>query len=116
MKIYAPVKDFNGKRGNVQFVNGVGETDDPKQIEWFRTHGYDVPIEDEEQNLVFSPQAETVVVEEDETVEMMGYAEKPRTLEEMTPNELRELAKANGKGSRIKNIRSKEKLIEILRG
>ena len=111
MKIYAPVKDFNGYRGNVRFVNGVGETDDPKMIKWFETHGYKVPIQDEP-TVVVEP-AEVVEVEE-EVVEMMGYSDKPRELEDMTPNELRDVAKANGKGHLIKNIRNKEKLIEII--
>ena len=114
MKIYAPVKDFNGLRGNVRFVNGVGETDDPHLIKWFETHGYKVPIQ-EEPTLVDEPTEVEVEVEE-EAVEMMGYAEKTPKLEDMNPNELRELAKASGKGHLIKNIRNKEKLIEILRG
>ena len=118
MKIYAPVKDFNGWRNNVQFVNGVGETNDARAIEWFRTHGYKVPVEDEVPNLVIEPQNEQIEVEndEDETDEMMGYAEKEPNFEKMTPNELRDWAKANGFGSKIKNTRNKEKLIEILRG
>jgi hypothetical protein len=50
-------------------------------------------------------------------VEMMGYdepTEKP--LEDMTPGELREYCKTIGKGHLMKNIRNKEKLIEIIRG
>ena len=117
MKIYAPVKDFNGIRGNVRFVNGVGETNDPHLIKWFETHGYKVPIEDEH-NLVIEPQNDQIEVENDEieTVELMGYSDKPRELEDMTPNELRELAKSMDKGHLIKSIRNKEKLIEIIRG
>lgn len=117
MKIYAPVKDFNGWRGNVRFVNGVGETDDPHLIKWFETHGYEVPVQ-EESNLVIDDLIDQIEMEndEDETVEMMGYAEKTPSLEDMNPNELREFAKANGKGHLIKNIRNKEKLIEIIRG
>ena len=115
MKIYAPVSDFNGIRGNVRFINGVGETDDPKLINWFETHGYKVPIQDEP-TLVVEPVEVEVEVEEEETVEMMGYSDKTPTLEEMNPNELREFAKANGKGNLIKNIRNKEKLIEIIKG
>ena len=34
----------------------------------------------------------------------------------MTPNELRDWAKANGFGGQIKNIRNKDKLLEIIRG
>ena len=119
MKIYAPVKDANGVWASVRFVNGVGETDNPKLIKWFETHGY--TIEDTQElrdNLVIEPQNEQVAEENDEveTVEMMGYAERTPKFEDMTPNELREWAKANGFGNKIKNTRNKEKLIEILRG
>ncbi len=114
MKIYAPVKDANGVWASVRFVNGVGETDDPRLIEWFRTHGYKVPIEEAPKVEVIAPVVE--VVEETEEVEMMGYNEKTPDFESMTPNELREWAKANGLGGVIKNIRNKEKLIELIRG
>ena len=114
MKIYAPVKEFNGLRGNVRFVNGVGETDDPKLIKWFEDNGYTVEY-GEDFNSVIEEQIDEIEVEDDE-VEMMGYAEKPKSFEEMTPIELRDWAKANGYGGKIKNIRNKEKLIEILRG
>ena len=104
MKIYAPVKDTNGVHASVRFVNGVGETDNLHLIEWFRSHGYGV----EEANLVIEPQNDEVEVENDEV--------KTVEFEDMTPNELRDWAKANGFGGQIKNIRNKEKLIEILRG
>lgn len=115
MKIYAPVKDANGVYASVRFVNGVGETDNPQLIKWFKTHGYTV---EECTNLVIEPQNDEIELEndEDETVEMMGYTEKTPKFEDMTPNELRDWAKTNGFGSQIKNIRNKEKLIEILRG
>lgn len=113
MKIYAPVKDFNGVHASVRFVNGVGETDNPHLINWFKSHGYEL----EETDLVIEEQndeIETVVTVEEDV--LMGYADKKPTLEDMNPNELRELAKAEGKGHLIKNIRNKDKLIEILRG
>lgn len=115
MKIYAPVEDFNGWRGNVRFVNGVGETDDPKLIQWFATNGYSL---EENPNLVIEEQNDVIELVDDEIepVEMMGYADKPKSFEDMTPIELRDWAKANGFGGKIKNIRNKEKLIEILRG
>ena len=123
MKIYAPVKDFNGCRNNVRFVNGVAETDDPQAIKWFETHGYIVENTQENtqkmrNNLVIESQNDQIAEEndEDEVVEMMGYATKTPKFEDMTPNELRDWAKANGFGSQIKNTRNKEKLIEILRG
>lgn len=112
MKIYAPVKDANGTWATVRFVNGVGETDDPHLIKWFKTHGYKVAIEDKPVEDIGKQNIESVVTTSD-------HADKEDNLpdfEAMTPNELRNWAKANGFGDVIKNTRNKEKLIEILRG
>lgn len=105
MKIYAPVKDFNGWRNNVRFVNGVGETTDPMRIEWFRTHGYKVPIEE-------SPRVEKCDEVPEKSIEKCDEMD----FDNMTPLELREWAKANGFGTAIRNTRNKEKLLEIIRG
>ena len=107
MKIYAPVKSTNGVYASVRFVNGVGETDNPRLIEWFRSHGYTIekPVENHENPI------EKLLEECDELSEKVTP-----NFEDMTPNELREWAKSNGFGGKIKNIRNKEKLIEILRG
>ena len=107
MKIYAPVKDTNGVYASVRFVNGVGETDNPRLIEWFRSHGYAIEKSVEK---VENP-IEKLLEKCDEVSN-----EVTPNFEDMTPNELREWAKANGYSSRIKNIRNKEKLLEILRG
>ena len=123
MKIYAPVKDANGVYASVRFVNGVGETDNPSLIKWFETHGYTIEMSEKmppnsiemSDNLVVMPKYDEIKVEYDE-VELMGYCEKIPDFEAMTPIELREWAKSNGFGGKIKNIRNKEKLIEILRG
>lgn len=114
MKIYAPIKDTNGVYASVRFVNGVGETDKPHLIEWFKNHGYSV----EECDISMEETHEKcdISIVETEEVEMMGYPEREPDFDAMTPNELREWAKANGYGGKIKNIRNKEKLIEILRG
>ena len=103
MKIYAPVKDFNGLRNNVRFVNGVGETNDLNAIAWFESHGYSV----EDVNLIIEPQNEKVEVVNDEI--------EP-DFDAMTPNELREWGRANGFAGKIKNTRDKEKLLKIIRG
>lgn len=117
MKIYAPVKDFNGVHASVQFINGVGETDDSHLIEWFRSHGYIVEDVATSETTTVEVKVESEQVEtETEEVEMMGYADKTPKLEDMNPNELRDWAKAHGKGHLIKNTRNKEKLLEILRG
>jgi hypothetical protein len=121
MKIYTPVKDFNGVRQGVRFVNGVGETDNMLKVSWFQQHGYQVV--DESHTVVVEKKREEipqeVVTTTDDEVELMGYSEKPASqpdFEAMNPNELREWAKANGLGGVIKNTRSKEKLLELIRG
>lgn len=45
MKIYSPNKDYTGVSASVPFCNGMGETDDPRLIQWFRDHGYTVAEE-----------------------------------------------------------------------
>lgn len=55
-KVKAPNPQYNGLSANVQFINGVGETDDPKRLDWFRAHGYEVEDAPEKE-----PAAETDV-------------------------------------------------------
>lgn len=115
MKIYSPVKNANGIYASVMFVNGVGETDNPALIEWFRKHGYRVPIEE----LVTKSSASFDIgniIDDSEFVEINNLADDEPDLESMTPNELRDYAKANGYGGLIKNTRNKDKLLQILRG
>lgn len=123
MKIYTPVKDFNGYRNNVRFVDGVGETDNPQLIEWFRNHGYNVPIEEVEEVEPTDQIADDgKIVDDTEFVEINKLAdEEPQDsetpdFEAMTPFELREWAKEHDLGLKIGNTRNKEKLITILRG
>jgi hypothetical protein len=117
MKIYAPVKDANGVWASVRFVNGVGETDNPTLIKWFESHGYGIEKSIEIPNLVIEMSNDQIEVEtdEDEMDEMMGYAERSPNFEDMTPNELRDWARANGLGGVIKNTRNKEKLLELIK-
>ena len=100
MKIYAPVKDFNGVRAGVRFVNGVGESNDEYMVRWFELHGYGVEKCEQSEN--------SHEIHSDE-------CDEP-DFESMTPNDLRDWAKANGLGNQIKNIRNREKLLEIIRG
>lgn len=39
-KIYAPNKEYTGVSASVPFVNGVGESDNPVLLGWFRDNGY----------------------------------------------------------------------------
>ncbi len=119
MKIYAPVKTANGVYASVRFVDGVGETDNPQLIEWFKSHGY--KVEGEETSAIGNISNESEFVDlnkiADEEPEMMGYNEKKSAqpdFDNMTPYELREWALANGYN--VRNTRSKDKLLEIIRG
>lgn len=103
MKIYAPIKETNGVYASVMFVNGVGETDKPSLIKWFKEHGYRVES------------AKTVTEAIDNVLEIADEVPE-KTLEDMTPNEIRDWMKENGYGHKMKNIRNKEKLLEIIRG
>lgn len=117
MKIYAPVKEANGVYASVRFVNGVGETDDPKLIKWFQDRGYTIEKCDisspkvPEKCEIIDTIEEIEVVEEDE---MMGYADATPNFDTMTPYQLREWMLRHGYN--VRNARSKEKLLEILRG
>lgn len=41
-KVFAPNKYYTGISANVVFKDGVGETSDPRLIEWFKAKGYTV--------------------------------------------------------------------------
>ncbi len=115
MKIYTPVKDATGTWCGVRFQNGVGETNNPRLIKWFREHGYDLEgdeptTEVKPSNLIISPSNDVIEKHDDEVDH--GKVD----LDSMNPNELREWMKANGYGREIKNIRDKEKLLKIIRG
>ena len=117
MKIYAPVKDFNGLRNNVRFVNGVGETDNQTAIKWFSSRGYTIEKYD---NSLQIPYAVGMSVEKCEEISENSHEKCDETTEpdfdSMTPNELRDWMREHGSGAKIKNTRNKEKLLEILRG
>lgn len=117
MRIYAPVKNTNGIYASVRFVNGVGETDNPNLIEWFRSHGYKVSgsFTTVEPTKVEEPQLHQTV--ENDVIEKNNEEiESKPDFESMTPNELRQWAIENGYGAKIRNLRNKEKLLDILRG
>jgi hypothetical protein len=117
MKIYAPVENINGIYASVMFVNSVGETDNPALIEWFRSHGYrieresTVSLEEIVPIVPIVPDAPTWEVGGNESME-----ETEPDFEAMTPNDLREWMKEHGYGGKIRNIKNKAKLLEILRG
>lgn len=69
MKVYAPNKQYTGTSASVPFCNGVGETDNPHLLEWFRSHGYEV------ENLPEEPEAD--VKEEQPATEAEDPGKEP---------------------------------------
>lgn len=67
-KIIAPNKNYTGISASVNFVNGVGETDDPRLIAWFKSKGYEVVEEevkkDKKKNKKNQKQEQEQIVEE----------------------------------------------------
>jgi hypothetical protein len=123
MRIFAPVRDFNGLRNNVRFVDGVGETDNTQAIEWFKIHGYTVSVEDESKVANVGQNEETSDVgkniddsEANETEVLADNKQELPDLDAMNPFELRQWAIDNGYGGVIRNTRSKDKLLELIRG
>lgn len=60
MKVHAPNKNYTGVSASVAFCNGVGETEDPYLLEWFKSHGYEIeesPKEETEQKKAASKKA-----------------------------------------------------------
>lgn len=43
--IKAPNAQYTGISAGVPFVNGEGQTEDPRLIAWFEEHGYQVEAE-----------------------------------------------------------------------
>jgi len=58
-KIYAPNKEYTGISAGVPFMNGVGETDRPELLAWFREHGYTVEELAEETMPVEEPETDS---------------------------------------------------------
>lgn len=119
MKIFTKVPDFTGIRASVMFVNGQGNTDDPRLIEWFKQNGYTV-ADGQSTELketlgvgIDSAEAEKLgdaklkKLKDDQTIEFPHFPS-------MSVDDIRAWAKENGLGIKIKNYRDKDKLIAIL--
>lgn len=119
MKIFTKVPDFTGIRASVMFVNGQGDTDDPRLIEWFRNNGYrvaDGQPTDPKDTLGYAiddPEAAKIGDEKLKKLQADKTIEFPH-FPSMEVDEIRAWAKENGLGIKIKNYRDKDKLIAIL--
>jgi len=93
-KVICPNKQYSGISASVTFVNGVGETDNPSLIQWFKDKGYKV--------------------EEPAFEDEKGQEEEAVNLQELKVEELKALAEEKG----IEGFEKlkKSELIEALEG
>lgn len=97
MKIYAPVESTNGTYASVRFINGVGQTDDPRLIEWFKARGY--RLEEEEKPIY----------------EFLAEKHPGVDFQAMDVPELRAWMRDNGYRMVVGNRKQKDKLLELMR-
>lgn len=73
-RIYAPNKEYNGVTASIPFIKGIGETDNPHLIKWFKQHGYKVEDEkkpEDKKNNVDTQELKDMTVEQ-----LKAYAEE----------------------------------------
>lgn len=100
MKIYAPVKNASGVWATVRFIDGVGECDNPRLLQWFKAHGY--RLENDDGKVIEATPA-------DETFsQRVGV-----NVDLMTNEELREYLISHGLGKQVRSTRAREKLLKI---
>lgn len=128
MWIYAPNKHANGIYATVRFVEGVGRTDDPKLVQWFRDRGY--RVEEEEPRTKQPVKVELAKpTKKEQTAEAEEGAEKANSeppaeqcfygvpltkLLLMNDSDLKALATANGLGKKVRAIKHREALLRAL--
>lgn len=103
-KIICPNKEYTGVSASVSFCNGVGETEDPRLIKWFKDHKYTVI---DKEKTPIDGEKEEVIAEETATEKEM-YTKK--ALEGMGALDIDELAAKEGVD--ISNCKNKNDKIE----
>ena len=102
MKILAPNKKYNGISAGINFVNGIGETDDTDRINWFKENGYSVEAIPTDEIEISTPELENMTAEEN--------AFPVPELENMTAEDLIAFAASNN--INIGKSTSKESIIK----
>ena len=77
-KIYAPNKQYDGISASVAFAKGVGETDNPALLDWFKGHGYTVeePQEEKKQDPLNDPPKELGKFDGMDAEQLKAYADE----------------------------------------
>lgn len=61
-KILAPNKSYTGVSASIAFCNGIGTTDNPELIDWFKKHNYQVVEEENKEKSIEEMSVEELVV------------------------------------------------------
>ena len=61
-KILAPNKSYTGVSASIAFCNGIGTTDNPELIDWFKKHNYQVVEEEKKEKSIEEMSVEELVV------------------------------------------------------
>ena len=88
-KVYAPNKNYTGISAGVTFVNGEGETDNNHVLEWFKSKGYSVG---EERNDEALPEDDPDADGEPEEIEKPDTKFTKEELEKMNREQLMKIA------------------------
>lgn len=102
MRIYAPVSNASGVWATVRFVNGVGETDDPRLLQWFEEHGYKL---DESTGKIATHND----VKKQSLSQRVGV-----NLDVMTDEDIRKWMVSQGYGKYIRGTKNRDKLLAKL--
>ena len=96
-KIKAPNGQYAGVSASVSFRDGIGETNDPKLIKWFESHGYEVIGEEGDSEV---PEPEVPEALEESGIETLDESELVEGLgeEEEAPEEAPAKPKRGNKG------------------
>lgn len=105
MKIYAPVSNASGVWATVRFVNGVGETDDPRLLKWFEEHGYTL----DDSTGAVAKRASGDGKPKESLSQRAGV-----NLDVMTDEDIRKWMVSKGYGKYIRGTKNREKLLAKL--
>ena len=109
-KIICPNKEYTGVSASVSFCNGVGETEDPRLIKWFKDHGYTVI--DKEKAQIDGEKEEVTATEKEmytkKALEGMGAPD----IDELAAKEGVDISNCKNKNDKIEKILEHQKAKE----
>lgn len=106
-KIISPNKEYTGVSASVSFCKGVGETEDPRLIKWFKDHGYTV-IDKEKEEVTAEETATEKEIYTKKALEGMGAPD----IDELAAKEGVDISNCKNKNDKIEKILEHQKAKE----